>query len=74
MKFQTDILRTELVARRLQDVPIFNDMFLRLLEHLAAHEIDDDAKTKTLGPWLEIDRENERFKDNEQANRLVRGF
>jgi len=49
-------------------------MFLRLLEHLAAHEIDDDAKTKTLGPWLEIDRENERFKDNEQANRLVRGF
>ncbi len=55
-----------------QDIPILNDIFDRLLEHLAAHEID--AGTATLGPWLEIDRQKERFKDNEQANRLVRGF
>ena len=27
-----------------------------------------------LGPWLRIDRENKIFKDNEPANRLVRGF
>jgi len=55
-----------------QDIPILNDMFDRLLEHLTAHEID--AGAATLGPWLDIDRENERFKDNEQANRLVHGF
>jgi len=54
-----------------RDIPILNDMFDRLLEHLTAHEID--AGTATLGPWLDIDRESERFKDNEQANRLVRG-
>jgi hypothetical protein len=59
---------------QVQDVPIFGDMFGRLLEHLAANEIDVDARTVTLGPWLEVDRENERFRDNEQANRLVRGF
>lgn len=42
------------------------------LKHIAGWRID--AKTVTLGPWLQIDRENERFKDNEEANRLVRGF
>ncbi|MHC4682600.1 MAG: gfo/Idh/MocA family oxidoreductase, partial [Planctomycetota bacterium] len=50
-----------------RDVPLFAEMFERLLEHLAAHEIDPGAGTVTLGPWLEIDRQNE-------ANRLVRGF
>jgi len=59
---------------QVRDIPIFNDMFDRLLEHLAAHEIDVNAGTVTLGPWLEIDRENECFKNNERANRLVRGF
>jgi predicted dehydrogenase len=64
----------EEMRSQVRDIPVFNDMFNRLLEHLAAHEIDVDAKTVTLGPWLEIDRENECFKGNEQANRLVRGF
>ena len=59
---------------QVREIPIFNEMFDRLLEHLAANEIDVDAKTVTLGPWLEIDRQNECFKDNEKANRLVRGF
>lgn len=56
------------------DVPVFAEMFDRLLDHLKAHEIDLNAKTVTLGPWLEIDRENERFQNNEEANHLVRGF
>ena len=59
---------------QVQNIPIFNDMFDRLLGHLAAHEVNVDAKAVTLGPWLQIDRENECFKDNKQANRLVRGF
>ena len=65
--------RKEMHAR-VRDIPIFRDMFDRLLEHLAAHKINIDARTVTLGPWLEIDRENECFRNNEQANRLVRGF
>ncbi|MHC4594765.1 MAG: Gfo/Idh/MocA family protein [Planctomycetota bacterium] len=59
---------------QVQDTPLFCEMFQRLLEHLAAHDIDVGARKVTLGPWLEIDRGNECFKDNEQANRLVRGF
>ncbi len=64
----------EEMRAQIQNIPNFNDMFNRLLEHLAAHEIDVDAKTVTLGPWLEVDRKNECFKSNKQANRLVRGF
>ena len=60
--------------RAVRDIPLFNEMYDRLLEHLSAHEIDAEAKTVTLGPWLDIDRENECFKDNSRANRLVRGF
>ncbi|OHB83207.1 MAG: hypothetical protein A2Z38_02140 [Planctomycetes bacterium RBG_19FT_COMBO_48_8] len=59
---------------RVRDVPLFGQMLERLLEHLAAHEIDADAGTVTLGPWLQIDRENECFKDSEPANHLARGF
>jgi len=65
--------RQEMLAQ-VRDIPIFNAMFDRLAEHLTAHEIDIDAGTVTLGPWLEIDRRNERFNDNVEANNLVRGF
>jgi len=56
------------------DVPLFGQMLDRMLDHLAAHEIDADAGMVTLGPWLQIDRENECFKDSEPANRLAHGF
>ncbi|MBC8468764.1 MAG: Gfo/Idh/MocA family oxidoreductase [Planctomycetes bacterium] len=59
---------------QVRDIPIFRDMLKRMLEHLKAQEINVNAGTVSLGPWLEIDRQNECFKDNEQANRLVRGF
>ena len=64
----------EEMRAQVRDIPILNDMLDRLLEHLAAHEIDVDARMVTLGPWLEVDRQNECFKDNEKANRLIRGF
>ena len=60
------------MRRQIGDIPIFSEMFDRLLDHLAANEID--VETATLGPWLQIDRQNERFKDNRRANRLVRGY
>ncbi len=55
-----------------EDTPVFGEMFDRYLAHLKAHEID--PATSTLGPWLEIDRENECFKDNDKANAIVEGF
>jgi len=57
-----------------QEIPIFKDMVEKLLVHISAHGIDVEAKTVTLGPWLEIDRRNECFASNQEANRFVRGF
>ncbi len=54
-----------------RDIPIWNDMYDRFLAHLEANEIDPN--TATLGPWLEVDRDNERFENSQEANRLVRG-
>jgi predicted dehydrogenase len=59
---------------QVRDIPIFNRMYERMIEHLNGHEIKVNARIVTLGPWLQIDRKNECFKNNEQANRLVRGF
>jgi predicted dehydrogenase len=60
--------------KQVREIPIFRDMYERMIEHLISHEIDVNARTVSLGPWLQIDRKNECFKNNEQANRLVRGF
>jgi hypothetical protein len=54
------------------DVPIFAEMHQRYLAHLKANEIDPN--TSILGPWLEVDRENERFKDHAKANQIVKGW
>lgn len=54
------------------DLPLFQETLDRYLAHLQAHEIDPGEST--LGPWLEWDAANERFKDNAKANEFVRGF
>ena len=59
---------------QVKDIPAWSEMFERFVVHVKAHEIDPDARTVTLGPWLDLDPPNERFKDNAEANRLVRGF
>ncbi|MBN1908908.1 MAG: Gfo/Idh/MocA family oxidoreductase [Pirellulales bacterium] len=61
------------MRRQVRELPAFEPTYDRLLDHLRAHEIDLDAKSVTLGPWLEIDQQNERFKDNTKANELVHG-
>ena len=58
--------------KAVQDTPFFNEMYDRYLQHLAANEIDPN--TSILGPWLEVDRENECFKDHAEANQLAHGF
>ncbi|MBN2022337.1 MAG: Gfo/Idh/MocA family oxidoreductase [Pirellulales bacterium] len=62
------------MRRQVQDIPVLNEMYDRLLDHLRAHEIDLESKSVTLGPWLDVDRENECFKDHPEANRIARGF
>jgi predicted dehydrogenase len=59
---------------RIAGVPLFEEMFDRLVDHLKAHEIDVDAKTITLGEWLDVDTEKECIKDHDDANAIVRGF
>jgi predicted dehydrogenase len=53
-------------------VPVLAEMYERFVAHLQANEID--VNTATLGPWLEVDCENECFRSHEVANELVRGF
>ncbi len=48
------------------------EMYDRFEAHLKANEID--VNTVTLGPWLEVDRQNERFQNHAEANQLARGF
>lgn len=54
------------------DLPLFQETLDRYLAHLKAHDIEPGESL--LGPWLEWDEANERFKDNAKANELVRGF
>jgi predicted dehydrogenase len=49
----------------------FNESFERFQSVLKGHGIDPN--TATLGPWLEVDRQNECFRNNDSANKLVRG-
>ena len=57
-----------------REIPAWDETFSRMVAHLEAHEIDLDKPAITLGPWLESVPGGERFKDNEAANRLVKGY
>ena len=54
------------------DVPLFGEMHERYLQHIAAHDVDPN--TTILGSWLTCDPVNECFKDNAEANKIVRGW
>ncbi len=55
-----------------QDIPLLNEMYDRYLDHLAANEID--LNTSILGPWLEVDRDNECFQGHQKADEIARGW
>jgi len=54
------------------DLPVFQGLYDRLVDHLKAHNVD--AGEATVGPWLECDQANECFKNNAKANELARGY
>ncbi len=65
------------IRERIADVPLFADMFDKLVAHLQAHEVDVDAPTITLGEWFEIDTEKECIKNHRKAHladAIVQGF
>ncbi len=64
----------EEMRRQVAETPLMAQMYDRFMAHLKAHELDLTAEPVTLGPWLEIDRANERFTDNAEADRLVAGY
>lgn len=59
------------IRQQIGNLPPFQEMFDRYVDHLKAHDVD--AGESTLGPWLECDVEHECFKDNAKANELVKG-
>jgi predicted dehydrogenase len=67
-----EVASVERQRKAVQDVPLLDAMYDRYLEHLAANEIDPN--TSILGPWLDVDRENERFRDHDEANQIARGW
>ncbi len=60
--------------KQVKDTPFLNEMYGQFVEHVKKHDVDVDAKTITLGPWLECDDANEGFKNNDEANKLAKGF
>ncbi len=60
--------------KQVKDTPFLNEMYGNFIEHIKKHDVDVDAKTITLGPWLECDEASEGFKNNDEANKLAKGF
>lgn len=62
------------IREQIAEVPLLEQTFDRLLQHLQAHEINVDAPTITLGQWLDVDTDNECLKNCDDGNMLVQGF
>lgn len=60
-EIQGEIEQHELIA----------DSFQRMVHHLKANEVDLAGDDITLGPWLEMEPESERFSNNAGANDLL---
>ncbi len=65
-------LSAKAISERIHANPLLSGSFDRMAAHLRANDIDIDASqgTITLGPWLELDTDNETFTNNHQASEL----
>ncbi len=61
----------EEMRRELETHPAARETLDRLLTHLDANRVDVAKTPLTFGPWLEMDPETERFRGNNDANRLA---
>ena len=64
----------EEIKTAIADNPDMTDSFNRILEHLAANEVDLEKEPLTLGPMLTMDPEKEQFvgEHSDMANMLVK--
>ena len=62
----------EEIAERLDSPRLLAESFARMADHLLANEVDIERDAISLGPWLKLDPESERFTNHEAANRLLR--
>ncbi|MEO0529889.1 MAG: Gfo/Idh/MocA family oxidoreductase [Planctomycetota bacterium] len=60
------------IASQFASDPLLSGSFERMAGHLRANGVDIDGENPalTLGPWLDIDTESERFIGNEAADKL----
>ena len=60
------------IAQRIVGEDLLSDSFERMASHLRANgvDIDNAGQALTVGPWLEVDTETERFIGNDAANQL----
>jgi len=62
------------MLEQVKDIAVWQEMFDRLMTYLKGWEIDVDAATVTLGPWLQVEAKTETFRNNPGANELARGY
>ncbi len=60
------------IASTVRSNDLLADSFDRMAKHLRANEIDIDASTLTLGPWVEFDVDKEVATNNSDANQYVK--
>ncbi|TWT97814.1 Inositol 2-dehydrogenase [Botrimarina colliarenosi] len=62
------------IAAKIASMPLLSASFDRMASHLRANDvdIDHDEESLTLGKWLEIDGETERFVGSDEADKLFR--
>ncbi|REJ67802.1 MAG: gfo/Idh/MocA family oxidoreductase [Planctomycetota bacterium] len=51
--------------------PQMSASLARIVEHLKANQVDVSGPTLTIGPWLSMDPQTERFTDNAAANEML---
>ena len=61
----------EEILEKVKGLKDADQTFLRMQEHLAANEVDLTKTKATLGVFLKMNPETERFVGNEDANKLL---
>lgn len=64
---------TDDIVKSIAGMPLLSASVDRMLGHLRANDVDIDGEpTLTLGPWLDIDTETERFTNNGDAEKYFK--
>lgn len=59
------------ILEQVRSAPLARERFGAMQEHLVSNGVELSKTPVTLGPWLTVNPDTERFADSEQANALV---